>query len=363
MVAGGASGDDGSALPSVSARETKAESIGIADIAAPSGVRALNHHVSITAANAGAQLLDFDLEVDAVSFGEGIERGVSPGVAEAVSEPVVVAAIAVLPAMVSGTVQAVAGDVKIVSEDGTCRMALQGDQVRSDETVVVGADGSIRLELEDGRIVDVERDSPLGRIAEAPDTSLDIGPVAAVDPLSDFVPVPIAQAPDEFPMMQAGLEIRSPEAQGGVYRAPLLLDQPDTAGEVISGFPTADGATAYPALEVELFPTDSAPFANAPASRNADPMIGPSEPALQTEHAETPLSVQDVLDDPRATEDVTFPSTGEGEPANAGRSQEGGSGSRPDGAWTTTEIAVTGLVTHPDILGPVIAVEHRADLV
>lgn len=60
-----------------------------------------------------------------------------------------------------GTVEFVAGSVKIVGTDGIERVAQVGDKLMSKDTIVTRADGTIELRLANGELAQIDREAKL----------------------------------------------------------------------------------------------------------------------------------------------------------------------------------------------------------
>ncbi len=60
-----------------------------------------------------------------------------------------------------GTIKVVVGDVKIVGVDGVARQAMVGDKVFAKETIQTNANAIVQVQLENGRMLDLGRDSKI----------------------------------------------------------------------------------------------------------------------------------------------------------------------------------------------------------
>jgi len=74
-------------------------------------------------------------------------------------------------------VKSVVGQVIAVSPEGIRRVLIEGDRLLAGEEVLTGPGGAVTLELADGRLLDLGRDSQWS--ADAPDSSTDLSQAAA----------------------------------------------------------------------------------------------------------------------------------------------------------------------------------------
>ena len=60
-----------------------------------------------------------------------------------------------------GTIKVVTGDVKVIGVDGVARQAMVGDKVFAKETIQTAANAIVQVQLENGRMLDLGRDSKI----------------------------------------------------------------------------------------------------------------------------------------------------------------------------------------------------------
>ncbi|MGG4661585.1 retention module-containing protein, partial [Pseudomonas vlassakiae] len=138
-------------------------------------------------------------------------------------------------------VKSIVGQVIAVSPEGIRRVLIEGDRLFAGEQVLTGVGGAVTLELADGRLLDLGRDSQWS--ADAPDSSTDLGQAAAqAAPSVEELQQAIAAGVD--PTTQLEATAAGPSAAGGGGAAGgghsfVMLDA--TAGSVdpTIGFPTA----------------------------------------------------------------------------------------------------------------------------
>ncbi|HEY4645256.1 MAG TPA: retention module-containing protein, partial [Steroidobacteraceae bacterium] len=209
-------------------------------------------------------------------------------VAQAATQPGA-AAMAAIPAVtgkVVGTITIVVGNVKIIGADGVERIAKVGDKVLANESLATGADGIIQVQLVNGKMIDLGRESTLALtdqlIAEAGAPSAAPGTVSAVPPLApeDAAAQAKAQAAAEAAKIAAGADptqVTEATAAGGAPAAggvggeggggtPVIIDQANSTGQVTSGFTTRPANLGFPSVQPELLP--EAEVAETP------PMVG-----------------------------------------------------------------------------------------
>ncbi|WP_313714222.1 retention module-containing protein, partial [Pseudomonas sp.] len=138
-------------------------------------------------------------------------------------------------------VKSIVGQVIAVSPEGIRRVLIEGDRLFAGEQVLTGVGGAVTLELADGRLLDLGRDSQWS--ADAPDSSTDLSQAAAqAAPSVEELQQAIAAGVD--PTTQLEATAAGPSAAGGGGAAGgghsfVMLDA--TAGSVdpTIGFPTA----------------------------------------------------------------------------------------------------------------------------
>jgi len=74
-------------------------------------------------------------------------------------------------------VKSIVGQVIAVSPEGIRRVLIEGDRLLAGEEVLTGPGGAVTLELADGRLLDLGRDSQWS--ADAPDSSTDLSQATA----------------------------------------------------------------------------------------------------------------------------------------------------------------------------------------
>ncbi|QHG67643.2 retention module-containing protein [Pseudomonas putida] len=138
-------------------------------------------------------------------------------------------------------VKSIVGQVIAVSPEGIRRVLIEGDRLFAGEQVLTGAGGAVTLELADGRLLDLGRDSQWS--ADAPDSSTDLGQAAAqAAPSVEELQQAIAAGVDPTTQLEATAAGPSAAGGGGAVgggHSFVMLDA--TAGSVdpTIGFPTA----------------------------------------------------------------------------------------------------------------------------
>lgn len=74
-------------------------------------------------------------------------------------------------------VKSIVGQVIAVSPEGIRRVLIEGDRLLAGEEVLTGPGGAVTLELADGRLLDLGRDSQWS--ADTPDSSTDLSQATA----------------------------------------------------------------------------------------------------------------------------------------------------------------------------------------
>ncbi|WP_143515493.1 retention module-containing protein, partial [Pseudomonas sp. R11(2017)] len=157
-------------------------------------------------------------------------------------------------------VKSIVGQVIAVSPEGIRRVLIEGDRLFAGEQVLTGVGGAVTLELADGRLLDLGRDSQWS--ADAPDSSTDLGQATAqAAPSVEELQQAIAAGVD--PTTQLEATAAGPSAAGGGGAAGgghsfVMLDA--TAGSVdpTIGFPTAPIGFATAATTEETGGVDTA---------------------------------------------------------------------------------------------------------
>ncbi|WP_230678093.1 retention module-containing protein [Pseudomonas putida] len=136
-------------------------------------------------------------------------------------------------------VKSIVGQVIAVSPEGIRRVLIEGDRLLAGEEVLTGPGGAVTLELADGRLLDLGRDSQWS--ADAPDSSTDLSQAAAqAAPSVEELQQAIAAGVDpttELEATAAGPSSAGGGALGGGHSFVMLEE---TAGRVdpTVGFPT-----------------------------------------------------------------------------------------------------------------------------
>ncbi|MEI2831659.1 retention module-containing protein, partial [Pseudomonas mosselii] len=136
-------------------------------------------------------------------------------------------------------VKSIVGQVIAVSPEGIRRVLIEGDRLLAGEQVDTGAGGAVTLELADGRVLDLGRDTQWS--ADAPDSSIDLSQATAqAAPSVEELQQAIAAGADpttELEATAAGPAAAGGGSVGGGHSFVLLEE---TAGVVdpTIGFPT-----------------------------------------------------------------------------------------------------------------------------
>lgn len=77
-----------------------------------------------------------------------------------------------------GTIKVVIGDVKVIGVDGVARQVHVGDKVFAKETIQTAANAVVQVQLENGRTLDLGRDSKIA----LDDDVLNVGQTATTAP-------------------------------------------------------------------------------------------------------------------------------------------------------------------------------------
>ncbi|MFP3448671.1 retention module-containing protein, partial [Pseudomonas sp. SIMBA_067] len=158
-------------------------------------------------------------------------------------------------------VKSIVGQVIAVSPEGIRRVLIEGDRLLAGEEVLTGPGGAVTLELADGRLLDLGRDSQWS--ADAPDSSTDLSQATAqAAPSVEELQQAIAAGVDPTTELEATAAGPSAAGGGGALgggHSFVMLEE--TAGRVDAtvGFPT-EGlgfATVLDSEEVGLLDTTS----------------------------------------------------------------------------------------------------------
>ncbi|MFJ4387984.1 retention module-containing protein, partial [Pseudomonas sp. NPDC089408] len=157
-------------------------------------------------------------------------------------------------------VKSIVGQVIAVSPEGIRRVLIEGDRLLAGEEVLTGPGGAVTLELADGRLLDLGRDSQWS--ADAPDSSTDLSQATAqAAPSVEELQQAIAAGVDPTTELEATAAGPSAAGGGGALgggHSFVMLEE--TAGRVdpTVGFPT-DGlgfAAVLDSEEVGLLDTN-----------------------------------------------------------------------------------------------------------
>ncbi|MBI3917015.1 MAG: retention module-containing protein, partial [Betaproteobacteria bacterium] len=244
------------------------------------GDKVFPREMILTSANAvvhvqldDGRMLDIGQESE-VSLNADATGAANIMVAQAATQPGA-AAMAAIPAAtgkVVGTITIVVGNVKIIGADGVERIAKVGDKVLANESLATGADGIIQVQLVNGKMIDLGRESTLALtdalIAEAGAAAPGLAPtVPTVVSPEDAAAQAKAQAAAEAAKIAAGADptqVTEATAAGGAPAAgggadggggtPVIIDQANSTGQVTSGFTTRPANLGFPAVQPELLP-------------------------------------------------------------------------------------------------------------
>ncbi len=157
-----------------------------------------------------------------------------------------------------GTIKVVTGDVRVIGVDGVARQVQIGDKVFAKETIQTAANAVVQVQLENGRTLDLGRDSRIAldddilSVGQTPTTAPATGDIAAVQ-------AQIAAGADPAKVAAATAAGSAPGAGGagdGGGGTPVVIDQANSKGGVSSGFDTAPASIAFPGpLQNPLLPT------------------------------------------------------------------------------------------------------------
>lgn len=201
-----------------------------------------------------------------------------------------------------GTVKVMFGDVKIIGADGVARNTYVGDKVYAKEVIQTAANAVIQVQLADGRMLDLGRNSQLA----LDEGVLGASPAAvAGTPNSDIAAAQAAIARGEDPT-----KVTDPAAAGGNQAAideastdSVVLNQANSSGPVTAGFQTNPVSIAFEVPQ---------PFNQLP------PLVPAVTPAalpvvtvrVDVEIPNTPPPSDGPADRPVARTDVDFISSG-----------------------------------------------------
>ena len=156
-----------------------------------------------------------------------------------------------------GTVKVVIGDVKVIGVDGVARQVQVGDKVYAKETIQTAANAVVQVQLENGRMLDLGRDS---KIALDDDIlTAGAGPSTTPAPATGdiaAIQAQIAAGADPSKVAEATAAGGAPGAGGadGSGSTPVYIDQANSTGEVTSGFSTGPAGIGFPDIPPGVLP-------------------------------------------------------------------------------------------------------------
>ena len=137
-----------------------------------------------------------------------------------------------------GTIKVVIGDVKVIGVDGVARAACVGDKVYTREILETAANAVVQIQLADGRLLDMGRNSTLA----LDETLLGAVPArASASPSDDIAAIQAAIAAGADPSQvaaatAAGGNPGSGDSEG--HDAVVVVGQANSSGPVTAGFQT-----------------------------------------------------------------------------------------------------------------------------
>ena len=156
-----------------------------------------------------------------------------------------------------GTIKVVIGDVKVIGVDGVARQVHVGDKVFAKETIQTAANAVVQVQLENGRTLDLGRDSKIA----LDDDVLNVGQTATTAPPATgdiaALQAQIAAGADPSKVAEATAAGGAPGAGGaadGGGGTAVVIDQANSIGPVTSGFNTAPAGITFPEIQPQLLP-------------------------------------------------------------------------------------------------------------
>uniref|UniRef100_UPI00130DA145 retention module-containing protein n=1 Tax=Pseudomonas fluorescens TaxID=294 RepID=UPI00130DA145 len=137
-------------------------------------------------------------------------------------------------------VKSIVGQVIAVSPEGIQRVLIEGDRLLAGEQILTGAGGAVTLELADGRLLDLGRDSQWS--ADAPDSSADLSQATAqAAPSVEELQQAIAAGADPTTELEATAAGPNAAGTGGAAGGGHSFVMLEATGGVVDptiGFPT-----------------------------------------------------------------------------------------------------------------------------
>ncbi|MBV4502138.1 retention module-containing protein [Pseudomonas shirazensis] len=149
-------------------------------------------------------------------------------------------------------VKSIVGQVIAVSPEGFRRVLIEGDRLMAGEQVLTGPGGAVTLELADGRMLDLGRDSQWS--ADAPDSSADLSQATAqAAPSVEELQQAIAAGADPTTELEATAAGPTAAGNGGAAgggHSFVMLEETAGAVDPTIGFPT--GPIGFQTLAADL---------------------------------------------------------------------------------------------------------------
>ncbi|MBA1200139.1 retention module-containing protein, partial [Pseudomonas plecoglossicida] len=170
-------------------------------------------------------------------------------------------------------VKSIVGQVIAVSPEGFRRVLIEGDRLMAGEQVLTGPGGAVTLELADGRMLDLGRDSQWS--ADAPDSSADLSQATAqAAPSVEELQQAIAAGADPTTELEATAAGPTAAGNGGAAgggHSFVMLEETAGAVDPTIGFPT--GPIGFQTLAADLEP--GAVDTNVNDGTTTDPGVTP----------------------------------------------------------------------------------------
>ncbi|WP_447731752.1 retention module-containing protein [Pseudomonas shirazensis] len=170
-------------------------------------------------------------------------------------------------------VKSIVGQVIAVSPEGFRRVLIEGDRLMAGEQVLTGPGGAVTLELADGRMLDLGRDSQWS--ADTPDSSADLSQATAqAAPSVEELQQAIAAGADPTTELEATAAGPTAAGNGGAAgggHSFVMLEETAGAVDPTIGFPT--GPIGFQTLAADLEP--GAVDTNVNDGTTTDPAVTP----------------------------------------------------------------------------------------